>query len=157
MSLHRSVGTAADTPANDEFFIKEFRKSTWTVLDTTHTQPRLHGTATHHNPAQGFAQKVGGHVPDPRPLLPTPLQGGVTADGFSLIQGHGATRALSGIILGNPASRRGLNTSGASQNKVVRESWVTRAVTQGCATDKLHVQRPLPGTEKHRWRGPGRG
>lgn len=93
----------------------------------------------------------------PRPPLPNPLQGGVATDGFNLIRGRGAMCALSGIILGNPASRHGLNTSRANQNKVIRESWVTRAVTRGCAAHKLHEQPPLPGTQKHRWRGPGRG
>lgn len=102
----------------------------------THTRPGLHSTATHQGLAQGFPGKVHGHIPAPRSPLPTPVQGGVTTDGFNLIRGHGAMRELLGIILGNPASCHGLNTSRASQNKVSGGFWVTLAVTQGCATNK---------------------
>ena len=146
------MGTAADTPANDEFLLLRSSESPhvqrWTPL--THD---LDFTALLHTTTRPRASP-GRYVA--RSQSP-PLRGGVTTDGFSLIRGRGATHALLGIILGNPVSRRGLNTSRASQNKVIRESWVTQAVTQGCATDELHIQCPLPGTEKHQWRGPGRG
>lgn len=113
----------------------------------THTRPRLHSTATQHGLAQGCSGKVHGTSWTPRAPLPTPVQGGVTTDGFNLIRGHGAMRELLGIILGNPASWHGLNTSRASQNQVFGGSWVTQAVTQGCATRKPTHSIPSPARQ----------
>lgn len=131
-SPHRAMGTAADTPANDEFLLLRSLESPhvqrWTPLTHDLDFTELLHTTTRPGASSG---RYAARSQTPRPPLPTLLRGGVTTDGFSLIRGCGVTRALSGIILGNPASRHGLNTSRASQNKVIRESWVTQAVTQG--------------------------
>lgn len=129
--LH-AMGTAADTPANDEFLLLRSLESPhvqrWTPLTHDLDFTALLHTTTRPGASSG---RYAARSQTPRPPLPTLLRGGVTTDGFSLIRGCGVTRALLGIILGNPASRHGLNTSRASQNKVIRESWVTQAVTQG--------------------------
>lgn len=144
MSPHRAVGTAANTPANYEFLLLRSLESPhvqhWTSLTHdldftallhTMTQPRA-------SPGRNVARSRTPQLP-----LPTRLRGGVTVDGFSLIRDRGATRALLGIILGNPASQRGLNISRAIQNKVIRESWVTRAVTQRvCYQQTAHTMSP---------------
>lgn len=154
----RAAGTATDTPANDEFLLLRSLESPHVQRGTPLTHD-LDVTAPLHTMTQPRAP-LGRYVTPSRTCghpCP-PLSGDVSPrTGLSLIRGHRATRALLGIILGNPASRCGLNTSRASQNKTTGGSWVTRAVTQGCATDNLHVRCPLPSMEKHRWRGPGRG
>lgn len=63
---------------------------------------------------------------------------------------------LLGIILGNPASWHGLNTSRASQNKVSGGVLGdTGSYTRVCY-QQTNVQHSLPGTAEHQGRGLGR-